>query len=140
MVAGFIAQLIDYVAATPSIETVAKALLFVVPMLAFEAFLILNFRVRTVVDGTGVTQHWITSSYHLPYEEITDVEPVHTHLRWYLRVHCGDRTFETIPCNSASFLLAAALGAPLAMRAAEADIRRRLVDSTMSGRKPTRSG
>ena len=130
LVAVIIAQVVDYVVAAPSIDSVAKALLFIVPMLVFEAFLILSFRVRTIVDDAGVTQHWIASSFHLPYDEITDVEPVHTPLRWFLRVYCGDRTFEIIPCHTYVWSpLAAALGPPRAMRAVEADIRR-LVDST----------
>jgi hypothetical protein len=68
----------------------------------------------------------------MPYEEITDVEPMHTYLRWYLRLTCTDRTFETIPCNTyLSFAFAAMLGPPRAMGSAEVDIRHRLADSAL---------
>jgi hypothetical protein len=88
---GWIVALIGYAVRAPSIETVAKVLLLLVPLGAFEAYLVLAFRIRTVVDGTGITQQWILRSYRMPYAEVTGLEPVHTYLRWYLRVHCGDR-------------------------------------------------
>ena len=85
---------------TPTVDTIVKATLGLAVLAALEALLLLTWRVRTVVDDEGVTQHWIMRRFHLPYEDITALETERTDRRWFVRVHCGDRTFEVIPCPS----------------------------------------
>jgi hypothetical protein len=70
-----------------------------------------------------VTQHWIVHRYRMPFDEITAVEPVHGHLRWFLRVHCDERTFEVIPSHTLlPWALSSAIGPPCALIAARQHI------------------
>lgn len=66
--------------------------------LAFGAFIVLMWRVRTVIDETGVTQHWISRSYRVSFDEITAVETDLFGSRWFLRVYHGEETAEFFPC------------------------------------------
>jgi hypothetical protein len=113
----------------PSIDSVAKALVGLAPLSLLAAFLVVGgIRTRTVIDDGAVTQHWILRSYRIPFGEITGVEQERSALyRWFLRVHCGERTFEVIPCQ----VFAApggpfSPGPPLAMLAVEAEIEARV--------------
>jgi len=110
----------------PGLTSIATALVILIPLSAFAAYLVLSWRVRTEVDDEGVTQHWITRSYRIPFAEITALAPDFALYRWFLRIHCGDRTFETIPCQTVIWRpLAEALGPPRALQAARADIENR---------------
>lgn len=116
----------------PGFEKVAGTTLALALMGGFAAFLLANWRIRTIVDETGVTQHWISRTFHIPYEDITDLEPDQAGGRWFLRVFCGDHTFEVIPCHTA-FLLGFPGGAtrpPPALAAAHADIAARWAGSS----------
>jgi hypothetical protein len=109
----------------PGLDKVLATTAALALMAGFVAFLLANWRIRTVVDGTGVTQHWISRTFHIPYEDITDLEPDQAGGRWFLRVFCGDRTFEVIPCHSAYLLGFPGGGSPQppeALVAAHADI------------------
>jgi hypothetical protein len=71
------------------------------PLISFggvEAFVLLSWRIRTVVDDAGVTQRWILRRYRIPWSEVTALELVQSSHSWHVRVQCGERTFETIPC------------------------------------------
>ena len=82
---------------------------------------------RTLVDDSGVTQHWLTRSFHVPWDEITGLEIEHVYGRWFLRVLGDDRTIEIIPCHTyLPMYLSDAIGRPRALRAALADIEHRL--------------
>jgi hypothetical protein len=107
----------------PSVRTVAGTLLWLAFTGALGSFLVLSWRVRTVVDEHGVTQHWVTRSFRIRYADITAVERENVPGRWFLRLHCGERTFEVIPCQSLPFLLLPGHGRPpKALTAAHADI------------------
>lgn len=99
LVAAGIWTIVSWFVRGPSYESGVKALLFLVPLLAFAAFLVLSWRVRTVVDDTGVTQYWIRRSYRVPFAEITGIEVDYGSGRWFLRVHSGERSAEIIPCH-----------------------------------------
>lgn len=96
----------------------------VTPIAALIAFLLLSLRIRTVVDDEAVTQHWISRSYRIPLDEITGIETDEGVGRWFLRLHCGERTFEVIPCPTVLWMLAQAIGPPRALLACRADIER----------------
>ncbi|MCU7722807.1 hypothetical protein ODJ79_03690 [Actinoplanes sp. KI2] len=120
----------------PGIDSIATAFVILVPLSAFAAFLILSRRVRTEVDDEAVTQHWITRRYRIPLAEITALEPDFALCRWFLRIHAGERTFETIPCQTLIWRpLAEALGPPRAMQAATADIESRRAAVTDQSKK-----
>ncbi|NJC73655.1 hypothetical protein HC031_28605 [Planosporangium thailandense] len=115
-----------------------RSLMAVLVALAFfggaQAFVVLSWRMRTVVDDAGVTQYWILRQYRMQWSEVTAMELVRSVRRWYVRIHCGERTFETIPClqlyGSVSPWQVRALfglpsGAPRAAEAAYEDMRRR---------------
>jgi hypothetical protein len=109
-VVGLLVTLVRWFLNDPGYESALKAILFVVPLLGFAVFLVLFWRVRTVVDDTGVTQHWIRRSYRVPLAEITGIEADNGAGRWFLRLYCGERTFEIMPCFPA--LLGIGGGAP----------------------------
>ena len=106
---------------------VVKAGIGLAILAVLAALLLLTWRVRTVVDDEGVTQHWITRRFRMPYGEITAVETEQVPGRWFLRVHRGDRTFEVIPCQSPGPLaFSGATGRPpRALVAAQLDIETR---------------
>lgn len=112
----------------PSVEQTLMAVLLGVPLLAADAFFLLYWRVRTVVDAHGITQHWIRTSHHIPFAEITDLEAQHYFARWFLRIYCtGGRTFEVIPSpNVLPGYLALAIGPPRALAACCRHIERAL--------------
>jgi hypothetical protein len=99
LVAGWIGAVVTSFVRDPGYESALKALLFGVPLFAFAAFLVLMWRVRTVVDDSGVTQYWIRRSYRVRFDDITAVETEYGQGRWFLRLHCGEQTFEFIPCH-----------------------------------------
>lgn len=111
----------------PTFENIVKAGLGLAILAVLAALSLLTWRVRTVVDDEGVTQHWITRRFRMPYGEITAVETEQAPGRWFLRVHCGDRTFEVIPCQSPGPLaFSGATGRPpRALVAAQLDIETR---------------
>ncbi|GAB1639783.1 hypothetical protein [Krasilnikovia sp. MM14-A1259] len=120
-----IGQLLTWAAHHPDLDSVLRAALGILLLLAFAAFLVLSWRVRTIVDDTGITQHWITRSYRMPYAEITAIEQEHVWQRWFLRVRCGEKTFEIIPCHTVlSHAFSGAIGPPRALLAARDDIER----------------
>ena len=121
VVLGCIGQLVSWAAGHRDVESVVKVILFLVPLFALAAFLVLVWRVRTVVDDTGVTQHWILREYRVLFAEITAIEPEYALRRWFLRVHCGERTYEVIPCHT---FLPWELSPPRALVAARIDIER----------------
>jgi hypothetical protein len=128
-------RIIEATVRAPGFEAVVRAVIVLVPLAVAVGLLGLTWRIRTVVDDSGVTQHWITRSFYIPYADITDLEPVHVYSRWFLRVHCGERTFEVIPCMTFIWqALAAALGPPRAMVAARRDLEQRRVANTGDGR------
>jgi hypothetical protein len=127
---GAVAALVRIVvgtAAQPSLESVLKALLGVLLLTVVIAFAVLNWRVRTVVDAGGVTQYWMTRSFHVLWTEITALEVEHVYSRWFIRATCGDSTYEIITCPTyLPSYLSDAIGRPRALRAALADIEHRL--------------
>ncbi|WP_328476587.1 hypothetical protein OHA21_22270 [Actinoplanes sp. NBC_00393] len=124
---GFAVPVVGYVFREASIAAVAKAFLILVPLTAFAAFLIGGCRVRTVIDDEAITQHWITSTYRIPYAEITGLERDASSSRWFLRILRGEQTYEVIPCQQMA-LLGGLLqpGPPLVLLAVEAEIEARL--------------
>lgn len=85
----FVVMLVSWVVRAPSYESVVESILALVPLLAFGTFLVLVWRIRTVVDDTGVSQYWIRRSYRVPRAEITAVETENGLGRWFLRVYCA---------------------------------------------------
>jgi putative Ca2+/H+ antiporter (TMEM165/GDT1 family) len=67
-------------------------------LLVVAAVLVAGLRIRTEVDSEAVTQHWVTRSFRIPFAEITGVEVAHAMRRSFLRVRCGERTYEVLPC------------------------------------------
>lgn len=111
-------QIVGWVVGHHDFASVVKAFLLLMLLLAFALFLVAFWRVRTVVDDGGVTQYWISRSYRMAYEEITAIELDHAYRRWFLRVRCGERTFEVIPCHTFSpFELSSAARPPRAILA-----------------------
>lgn len=82
----------------PSADTGAKAAFGVFLAVVFALFPLGSFRMRTVIDDEAITQHWITRSYRIPLDEVTDVELAGGDHRWFLRVFRGEQTYEIIPC------------------------------------------
>ncbi|MEV4641751.1 hypothetical protein AB0J80_30845 [Actinoplanes sp. NPDC049548] len=119
--AAIVPSLVAYAVRNAAFEPIVKTVVGVTLLLGFVAFLLLNWRIRTVVDDRGVTQHWISSSYRIPYEDITALETDEAAGRWFLRIHCGERTFEAIPCHRA-YLLPFAGRPPRALTAVRLDI------------------
>ncbi|MFI1988788.1 hypothetical protein [Actinoplanes sp. NPDC020271] len=110
-----------------AIAAATKAPFLILVYVVLVAFPVLSLRRRTVVDDEAVTQHWITSSYRIPLDEITGIERDGDYYRWFLRVRAGERTFEVIPCYV--FRRPGGVfspGPPRALLAAEDDIRRRI--------------
>ncbi|WP_412734323.1 hypothetical protein [Krasilnikovia sp. MM14-A1259] len=136
--AAGIGQILTWAAHHPDLGSILRAMLGVLLLLAFAAFLVLSWRVRTVVDDTGITQHWITRSYRIPFAEITAIELEHVWRRWFLRIRCGEKTFEIIPCHTVLFhALSSAIGPPRALLAARNDIER---SSAAMATSPVTSG
>src|SRR5687767_5070504 len=88
--AGGLVAVIASVIANPAVDTVSKAVFGVFLIVLFGAFPLASFRMRTVIDDEAVTQHWITSRYRIPLDEITGVELADdgSH-RWFVRVFRG---------------------------------------------------
>ena len=100
LLAAMLAPFVLRTAREPGIATVAGLFTAALPIGALAAFLVLGFRVRTEIDHEGLTQHWITTRYRIPFDEITAVEWDESGRRWFLRVWCGDRSFEVMPCQT----------------------------------------
>jgi hypothetical protein len=109
IVVVMIAATVGHAAARPDISTVCGAVAVVSFLGASLVGLGTFWKHRTVIDATGVTQHWVVSTYRMPFDQITGVEDVFAGRRWFLRVYCGERTFEVIPCQ---LYLPTAIGAP----------------------------
>jgi hypothetical protein len=83
--------------------------------------LVLPWRIRTVVDDTGITQYWVRRSYRVLFTEVTAIETEYGLGRWFLRIHSGERTAEFVPCH---MLLSGRGVPPRTLRAARLDIDR----------------
>jgi hypothetical protein len=117
----------------PGLDSAAKALILIVPLGAMAAFLVLGARIRTVVDDETVTQHWIRRSFRIPLDDISAVQIDEGQGRFFLRLHCGDRAFEVIPCQTV--LPRAMLRMPLVLLAVRQDVmdRLRAIDEAAAG-------
>jgi hypothetical protein len=119
---------------TPGIESVAAGIVILAPLSALAAFLLLGSRVRTIVDDEGITQHWILRHHRMEFIDITGIEVDRAFRRWFLRVRCGEQTFEVIPCQTILWSgMSEALGPPRAMQACMDDIERRWAAATTPG-------
>jgi hypothetical protein len=125
MVASTISALIWPVGVDRDFEYLLKAVPIGLLALAFGAFLVLMWRVRTVIDETGVTQHWISRSYRVSFDEITAVETDLFVVRWFLRVQCGEETAEFFPCFVIRPMGGAGGVPPRALRAFRREIEQR---------------
>lgn len=83
----------------PNPERVVAVLFLLAALGALQAFAVLSWRIRTVVDDDGVTQYWVTRSYRIPWSEVTGMELAQGMGRWYVQVSRGEQTFEVMPCN-----------------------------------------
>lgn len=99
-VAG-IAALTARAVRSPGVGSVVAALPVGAALIALTTYMALGWRVHTVVDDTGLTQHWISGQYRIEWPEVTDVEMDQAGgywARWFIRVYRGEHTFETVPC------------------------------------------
>ena len=125
--AAVVVKVVTMTVAEPGIQQVSRAVLVTAPLLVAAALCLLAYRIRTVIDDDGVTQHWVTRSFHVRFADITGVEVDHVYTRWFVRLYRGDETFEVIPCHTVLLhALSEVIGPPRALVYARADIDRRL--------------
>ncbi|WP_306204484.1 hypothetical protein [Actinoplanes sp. RD1] len=125
-VAALMVTLVVRAVRAPGFELVVTTTLAEVLLAVIALLLVRSRRIRTEIDDTAVTQHWVTRSFRIPFDEITAVEVTPEWGRWFLRIRCGERTYEVIPCHNIMFSIRPANRPPRALSAVLDDLELRL--------------